>query len=441
MTALDRRVMPPVHPDRAFRFAVLHRHLLANGLDVVIVERSSAPVVALLLLLRGGVAADPPDRPGLAGLTADLLDEGAGSRPSFEFHDALDRIGARLGIEIGPDATAVTLLVPSEHAEKGMALIADLAIRPMFSEADFRRVRDLRIARIHQLQDRPDAIADRAFAERLYGAHPYGHLSLGTEESLAGSVVDEVRRFHAARYGARTASLVVAGDIEAGRAARLASELFGSWAAGAPIDWTARQTMPAGGAASARISIVERAAASQSELRVGHVGVSRDAEDYYALVVLNMVLGGQFTSRLNLNLRQARGLTYSVRSAFDARRGPGPFVVQTSVQADGTATAIEQILAEMAALGGDRPATAEELRTAHAALTLGYARHFETAEQIARAVGQIALHNLGDDHVDRFVDNIRAVGVDDVARAAAARLHPAEALAVVVGDRDTTARM
>jgi predicted Zn-dependent peptidase len=187
--------------------------------------------------------------------------------------------------------------------------------------------------------------------------------------------------------------------------------------------------------AASHIALADRPSAAQSELRIGHVAVPRRTPDYHALLLLNMVLGGQFVSRINMNLREDKGYTYGARTAFDFRRGPGPFQLQASVQTGATAAAIAEVIAEIDGIRGAHPVTAAELGLARAALTRGYPRNFETAEQIARSVAQLALYGLADDYFERFVPTVATIDLAALARVAATHLHPSRLVALVVGDR------
>jgi zinc protease len=249
--------------------------------------------------------------------------------------------------------------------------------------------------------------------------------------------VDDVRAFHARAIRPSASTLIAVGDCDHHTIARLATEVFGDWtgdADGAAIADGA--SMPP----RTPIAIVPRPGAPQSELRIGHVAVARDTPDYHALVVANTILGGQFVSRINLNLREHRGLTYGARTGFEFRRMPGPFALQVSVQTSGTAVAIQESIGEIAGIRGPRPVTAEELALGIAALTRGYARSFETAEQIGRGVMQLALYDLPDDYFERFVPTIEAVTSDDVSRVMTRHLDPARLVTLVVGDLDVIGR-
>ena len=439
MTRVDRSRLPDVGPDPVFHFPAIARRQLPNGLGVWTVEHRSVPVVTFVLLLGVGAATDPASLPGLASLTGDMLDEGAGSRTALEVNDALARIGAQFDTEVGPDATILTITTVARFAARGLGLLADIVVRPQFDTREFERVRQLRANRLRQLRDMPSALADRAFAPLLYGDHPYGHLAIGTEDALQQITADQVRDFHGRAYRPADATLIVVGDGAHADLADAAAEAFGGWDGSTPRDpaihASLQRALDPPQVAPSRLGLIDRAGAAQSELRIGHVAVPRSTPDYPALLLLNMVLGGQFVSRINMNLREDKGYTYGARTAFDFRRGPGPFQVQASVQTAATAAAIGEVLKEIESIATTQPVSSPELTLARAALTRGYPRNFETAEQIARSVAQLALYDLPDDYFARFVPTIAGLELDTLARVAASHLHPPRLVALVVGDR------
>ena len=435
--AVDRSALPAVGPDPEFHFPTLTRATLPNGLRSVTAAHRGAPLVSLGLLIPAGAATDPPDALGLAAFTADLLDEGCGDRSGVELHEALSRIGGHLGTEVSSDATTLSLTVLSRHLRRGMALLSEIASRPRFDPVDVARVRDLRLTRFRQMRQSPSAIADRVFLESLYGAHPYGHLAIGTEATLAGLGVDAVTGFHRARYRPATWTLVAVGDCAEAELGEAAAETFGQLEAAVDPAATDAPTLVDRPVSSVRdrMVFVPRDAAVQSEIRVGHVGVARRSPDYHSLLVLNTVLGGQFVSRINLNLREAKGYTYGARSGFDCRLAPGPFSIAASVQTTATADAIREAVSEITDIRGPRPVTDAELGLARAALTRGFPRNFETAAQVARGALRLSLYGLPDDTFTRFVPRIAAVDIDAVTRVATTHLRPEGLLAVVVGSR------
>ena len=436
MNQIDRSRLPAVGPDPCFVFPLVRRESLANGLRVWTVESRGLPVLVMLILVPIGSAADPDDRPGLAAMTADMLDEGSGQRSALEIEDAFARIGSELGTEIGPDATVLSLTTLSRFAGRALELLADVVMRPRFDPVDFARVRELRVNRVVQQRDMPSVLADRTFARLVYPDHPYGHLATGTERALRAMAADEVVRFHQQAFVPPGTTLIVVGEADHAELVRLAEDAFGGWKTPPMVPLASdRATGPADPAEPpVRLAIVHRDGAPQSELRIGHIGAPRRTPDYHALLVLNAILGGQFVSRLNMNLREDKGFTYGVRSSFDFRRGRGPFVIQLGVATSATADAVREALAELAAICGLRPATAHELDMARAALTRGYPRGFETAEQIARAVAQLALHDLPADHFEQFMPSVAQVDAEAVGTAAVAYLAPGRAVAAIVGD-------
>jgi predicted Zn-dependent peptidase len=432
---VDRSKLPALGPEPTFTFPEIRRRVLGNGLRVWTVEHRDVPILNVMLLLPAGAADDPADLPGLAAITGDLLDEGSGTLGALEFHEALGRLGASLDTEVGSDATLLGITMLERFAERGMELLANLVTRPRLDVKELDRVRELRLNRLTQMRDVPPAVAERVFVQRLYGDHPYGHLSIGTEAALAALTIDDVVQFHETRYDPGFATLVLVGDATHDRLADLAEAAFGRWAPGAHRRRGDRSAeVPV--ASADRLVLVHRPGAAQSELRMGHASVARSTPDYHALLTLNMILGGQFVSRINMNLRENKGYTYGARTSFDLRRGAGSFVLQASVQSDATTDAVREAIGELRAIRGERPVGQDELLLGRAALTRGYPRNFETAEQIARAATQLALYELPDDYFSTFVQTVLSLTPDEVTRAAATHLHPDQLLTVIVGDRD-----
>jgi predicted Zn-dependent peptidase len=437
LSVVDRSRLPQPGAAPRFDAPVIERTRLGAGLDVWTVRHASVPVVTMVLLIARGAAEDPPGKDGLAAATVDMLDEGSGEHGAIAIHEALARVGAHLDSDVGSDASSLTVTVLSRFTAPALALLADIAVRPALTEADFARVRQLRLDRLVQLRDVPGAVADRAFARLLYGSHPYGHTPLGSERTLAGLSVDDVRAFHARAIVPGDATLIVVGDCRHEDVCAQAAEAFAGWEPRVPgAHDPVAQVLPT----PSRLNVVARPGAPQSELRIGHVAAPRETPDYYALLAANMVLGGQFVSRINQNLREDKGLTYGARTAFEFRRLPGPFVLQVSVQTDATARAIAESLEEIAAIRGSRPVTTAELAVGVAALTRGYPRNFETAEQVARAVTQIALYDLPDDYFARFVPALERITPEEVTAAAARHLDPDRLTTLVVGDQDRVDR-
>jgi zinc protease len=433
--AIDPRfLMPDAGTPAVVAFPPLARGTLDNGLRVWTIRHDALPLAAISLIVDAGSVNDPASQPGLASMTADLLDERAGKLDAIGVAEAWARLGSSLETEGGTDVTAFGALLLSRLFEPSLALLSEIVTVADFTDADVARVRELRVSRLQQLRNAASSIADRAFLRAVFGSHGYGHGSMGTIASLEQVTPDDARAFHAREYRPDRTTLVVAGDVSHEAVMRAADACFGAWSVSggraSPVETDAIHTVPQS------IRLVDRPGAPQSELRIGHLGVPRHTPVYHALVTLNGVLGGQFSSRLNQRLRQEKGYTYGAHSSFDVRRSSGTFACDSSVQSDATAAAIQDVLDECAAIRDSRPPAGDELARVKDGLTRGYARNFETAAQLARAASQLVIFDLPDDTFDRFVPSVLAV--DDAAALAAARayIRPEEVAVVVVGDAE-----
>jgi zinc protease len=435
------RLMPPAGAPATVTFPPIARASLATGLSVWSIALPGTGVVSCHLVLGVGSAHDPVGQPGLAGATADMLDEGAAGRDAVELAEFVARLGTAIEVEVGADVTSVGFTALPRSLGAAMQIIGDLVARPHLAEPDFERVRELRQGRLRQLQVTATAAADRAFLAAVFGAHPYGHGTLGTTRALAEMAVDDIRSFHATWFRPSAATLIVAGDVDRDAVVAAAASAFADWSAGARALGTGVVAPPVAERASGAppIVLVHRAGAPQSVLRIGHLGPPRLTPAYHALLTLNGVLGGQFSSRLNATLREARGYTYGARTSFEFRRVSGSFGCDTSVQADATAPAIAEVLREFGDVGRTGTIAEAELARAKASLTRGYVRQFETADQVARGAIQLATFGLDDLTFARFVPAVEAVGAAEVEETARAFVRPADSAIVVVGDADRCA--
>jgi len=443
---MSRREPPAARPGQPVVFPPVTRIRLANRLAIWFVERRQLPFVTVSLVVPAGSAIDPIDLPGVASLTADMLDEGAGGRSAIEIQEAFGRLGTTLNTEAGSDAVLLSLSVLPRPAHEACARVADLVMRPTLAVEDFERVRTLRLNRLRQLRDSPSSLADQAFVQAIFGAYPYGHQPWGLTQAIERMRIEDVVRVHEAAYRPPSCTMVVVGSLGPVDVAHIAESAFGTWAGphmgsdrekkgSDPISSSAPVTSGLTPSSHPGVILVDRPGAAQTELRIGHVAVPRSTPDYHGLVLLNAILGGQFVSRINLNLREQKGYTYGAHTAFDFRRLAGAFVLQTSVQTDATADAVRKSVNEIAAIRGERPPTTQEIDFGRATLTRGYARHFETTGQVGRALAQLAMYDLPDDTFDRFVPGVRAVHADELTTAAERHLHPGELVVVAVGDR------
>ena len=433
MTPADRTALPGLGAATPFAFPRIETGALPNGIRLWALDRPRSELVTVLLLLRHGSAADPPGRAGLAALTGDLLDEGSRERTGVELHEALQRLGGALATEVTSDGTLVSVTALARFAREAIAHLVEVVARPRFDPDDVERVRGLRLNRLAQMQRIAGSVADRAWLAALYGSHPYAHSSIGTARSLEAAGAEDVAAFHARHFGSTGWTVIVVG-ADSARLRAIAAEQLAAVAAGGAVAAPAPPPDPA--PSRPRLVLVPRPGAVQSEIRLGHLGAARTSPDYPALLVLNMVLGGQFVSRINLTLREEKGYTYGARTALDLRRGRGPFVLRAAVETSATTDALREAAAEIAAIGADRPVSANELHGARAALTRGFARRFETGGQLAVAAMRLVLFDLPADDYTTFVPRVAAVDAAAIDAAATRHLHPERLIAVVVGDPD-----
>lgn len=415
------------------RFPDISSDTLGNGVGVWTIRRTSTPVVAVLLLVECGTAHDPPAQQGLTGLMADLLDEGAGDRDAIALAEAFAGLGSHLELEVGPDVTTFGLTAIARHFDAVVDLLGDVILRPRLEAADFERVRDLRLNRLRQLSRSPGSAAHRAFLEAVFTGHAYGHGALGTTASLTALTLADAVSLWSRGVAPAGATLIAVGDVTHEATMAAAERALGGWS-GDGLAPPPPADLPA--LADPRVLWVDRPGATQSEVRVGHVGPPRSTPAYHAIITMNAVLGGQFASRINRVLREERGVTYGARTWFEFRRIAGGFACETSVQSDATADTVAEILRQFEAIGQQQAISASELDRAKASLTRGYVRNFETPVQIARAASQLAVHGLPRDVYDAFVPAVSALSAADVAEAARHHVRPADATVVVVGDAE-----
>jgi predicted Zn-dependent peptidase len=428
----DRTRPPQLGPAPQLNLPPIQKRSLANGLPVWLIETHEVPIVQANLVVFAGSGDDPAGKFGAASLTAAMLDEGAGGRSALEIADAVEYLGAALATTSSFDSSAVRLNVPVARLADALPIMADVALRPTFDQAELDRVRQERLTALLQARDDPPQIAAMAFARTVFGRmHRYGTPAVGTEATLKAFTPQDLRAFHTAFYQPSNAALVVVGDVQVDNVMPLLEKQFGGWKAAAAVAHADVPTAPQ--LARGEITIVDKPGAEQSQVRIGWVGVPRNSPDYFPLVVLNTVLGGSFTSRLNQNLREEHGYAYGASSAFDMRLSAGPFVAAAGVQTDKTADALREFFKELNAIRV--PVPPDELAKAKNYVALGFPGDFETTTDLAGNVEQLLVYKLPENYFERYVANIQAVTVEAVQKAAMKYLEPTRFAVVVVGDR------
>jgi zinc protease len=404
---------------------------LDNGLTVLLVEQHNLPVISAGLTVLSGSEVNPLDKPGLASFTTDLLDEGTNKRSALQIADDVAQIGATLTTGSYSDASVVNVSALKKNAGTAFELMSDVALNPAFPQKEIDRVRNTRLTLIQQQRDNPNALAQRVFNNAVYGdKHPYGFIELGTTESLKAITRDDMVNFWKAGYVPSNAALVVAGDITEKELRDLAQKYFGGWTGSAPS--MKRPEVEASGAR--RIVVVDKPGAPQTALRIGHVGVARSNPDYVPLEVMNLGLGGLFSSRINMNLREKNGYTYGAFSAFEYRRGQGPFYTGSGVRTNVTAPAVKEVFGEIERMRTTRM-TDEELKIAKDSFARSLAGLFETTGRTVGTISDLFVYDLPTDFYSTLPARIDAVTAADVQRVAEKYLKPDATVVVAVGDR------
>jgi predicted Zn-dependent peptidase len=429
----DRSKPPELGPPPRVSLPPIVTRQLPNGLKLLIVEQHELPLADFALVVGSGSTADPSGKPGVANLVSAMLREGTTTRKSLEIADQIAFLGINLFPASSWESSTLTLHTPTAQLDSALALFADVALHASFPANEFERIRKQRLTELLQLRDQGPAIANIAFPAILYGtAHPYGIPSLGTEASVKSLTTGDLQAYYQASFKPNNATLIVVGDVTPAQIEQKINDLFGNWQR-SDVPKLSYGEPPK--ASTTTIYLIDKPGAAQSSFRIGAVGVPRSTSDYFALTVMNTILGGSFTSRLNQNLREARGFTYGAGSRFDMRRAAGPFLASAEIV---TAKSDSALLEFMKELNGIRQAVpAAELSRAKRYLQLQLPGNFETTQEIAAALVPVALYGLPLDYYNNYVQSIEGVTQADVARVAQQYINPGSLAIVIVGDRKT----
>ncbi|MDH3271718.1 MAG: insulinase family protein [Gemmatimonadota bacterium] len=436
MSAFDRSRPPSRGTFADFDFPTIERRRLSTGLDLRVAQLTRLPVVSVNLFMRAAESALTDGNAGLAVVTANAVEGGTKKRSGSELAEALESIGARMSASAGWEGTSLSLSCLADRLPEALGILAEAVLAPGFPRAEVERAREQQLAALRQRDMDPAALASDTANEQYFAPGvPYARRVDGTEEAVSRLEPGDLRGFADANYRPGRGGLVVAGDVDPGEVEAMVMEHFGGWT-GDPATLADFEVTPR--TRERRIHIMHRPGSVQSEIRVGHVGAARTDPDYYALSIANMVLGGMFTSRLNLNLREKHGFTYGVRSRFTLRSSPGPYQVSTAVGNEVTAPAIREIMHELTRMSTEGPVSDEVVAARDYAAGI-FGLQLETVGQIATRASQLVVYGLPDDHFDQYRGRVRAVTVDEAAEAAARHIRPHEAQIVLVGDADAVA--
>jgi len=427
----DRSAPPKLGQPASLQLPPIHHFKLSNGLPVVLMEKSQVPLVQINLLIRAGSAMESAGKTGLASLTADMLDKGAGNRDALQLADAVDFLGANLSAGAGQHTSVVSLNTPLARLDSSLALLADVVLRPTFPNAELERLRKEKLTMLLQWHDRPSSIASVLFNRTLFSDnHPYGRPSLGNEKSLRALSTTDLKNFHGRYFLSNNASLIVVGAANVASVQGKLEKAFGSWRTGdiATSTWPGIKQVE-----KRQIYLADKPGSAQTEIRIGRIGVPRKTDDYFALTVMNTILGGSFTSRLNQNLREQHGYSYGAGSSFSFRPLPGPFLASAAVQTDVTDKALTEFMKELQRIL--EPVTDDELARGKNYVALGYPSEFQSVGQIAENLQELVTYDLPNEYFNNYMGRILAVTKEDVQRVAKKYIDPEKVAIILVGDR------
>ena len=426
-----RKDPPKAAEARPLQIPVPKSFVLPNGLTVLVNERPNLPIVSERLVVKTGSGANPADKPGLANFTAEMLDEGAGSRSALQIADQVAQFGGSLQTSSSMDASQVSAGSLKRTFPDMLALVGDVVRHPNFPQEEVERQRASRMASLVQQREDPNRVASAVMYSALYGpANPYGYTEIGTEPSNKTMTRDDLQKFWSQNFVPNNAALIVSGQITVDELKPMVEKVFGDWAKGTPTPAVPGDATTA----KAKLLLVDKPGAPQTQLRVASIGVARNTPDYEPIVVMNEILGGLFSSRINLNLREEHGYTYGASSQFVFRRAPGPFVVGTGVRTDVTGPAVMEVMKELKRIR-ESDVSPEELTLSKDSLVRSLPANFETSGDMNATTANTYIYDLGFDYYSKLAPRLSAVTTEQVRQVAQKYVVPEKLVVVAVGDK------
>lgn len=417
----------------------IKRVTLPNNLKTLQVERHNLPVVMMTLLIKASPLNEPPDKAGVAHLTSKMLTEGTAKRKAPDISEEIEFLGASIDIATNGDYTTLSLSVLKKDIEKGLDIFSDILLNPSFPENEIAREKELLKGSLRQMEQEPTFVAGKTFSREVFGTHPYGRLVEGTLETIDAIKRDDLLSFYREHYVPDNAVMSIVGDLTPAEMKSLVNKYLGKWERpkGTTVQKREGKDISQGQAAApekTRTVLIDKEL-TQATIMFGHAGISREDPDYYAVSVMNYVLGGGgFASRLMTSVRDEMGLAYSIFSSFTGNKEPGQFEVQVQTKNESAATVISEILRQVDRMRTG-PVTDSELKDAKAYLTGSFPRRFETSRRIADFLTAAEFYNLGDNYIEKYPDYINKVTKEDILRVAKKYLRTDRYILVVVGNQ------
>jgi zinc protease len=426
---LDRTIKPIPTGEIEFNLPEINKFELDNKLKVYFVKKNTLPIIQINFVIPSGSIYDPQNQNGIAKLTSMLLDEGAGNLSGLEIADKLETLGAILNINTNKEFTTLSLLTLKENLVKSLEIISLIITSPDFNKTDFERELLRLKNQIIQLNDDPSYIASDEFIKTVYNGTPFEFATNGSLETIKNIAEEKIKSFYSVRYLPNKSYVITVGDTNQDELNKLLNTFFGHWQINEPViisSTTVKKT-------SRQIVFIDKPNAAQSELRVGHFSKGRNSDDFYARTVLNSIIGGQFSSRINLNLREDKGYTYGVNSNYSYNSLGSTFTISTSIKTENTIEAVKEILFELENVKST--ITEEEITFSKSYLIRRYPSLFETYSQVAANISLLPIFNLQDDYFENYISNLNSVNLREVSKAANDAILLDEMVIIVLGNK------
>ena len=430
----DRSELPDAGSAPKVGFPEMERATLSNGLEIILARRSTIPAVEITLLLDAGYASDQGILPGTASMVMSMLDEGTSSMDALQINDHIANLGASIGVSTGLDGSTASLSALTANLDASLDLFADVVLDPAFPQSEFDRLKEERLAAIQREKANPVQMALRVLPALMYGEdHAYGlpFTGSGTEASIRAMTREDLMRYHQNWFRPGNATLIVVGDIAADALVPRLEARFGAWD-DAPVPTKNLAEVPP--ASGPRLYVMDRPQAQQSLILAGHLGPPRNVENNIGIETMNTLLGGNFVSRINMNLREDKGWSYGAATILLDARGQRLFLTYAPVQTDKTRESVMEIQAELRAILADRPPTPDEVSMAQSSQTLALPGLWETNDAVSNSIEDLVQYDLAENYYDTYADQVRNLNVDQIAQAAHELLRPEDMLWLIVGD-------
>ncbi len=434
LAAKQKAALPPAAPTVKFALPAIEKTKLSNGLNVWIVKQNELPIVSMNMVLNAGGILDSNDKSGVASLTATMLNQGTTTRSATDIANQLQSIGSSVNANAGWDSTNISMQTLTKNLDQTLGIYSDIVTNPSFPDKELDSIRRRALVALTQRRSVPAAVATTVYNKVLYGTQAYSRDLTGDEKSLKTVTRGDLESFYKTNYAPNSSTLIVVGDVEQKDLMPKLEKAFANWKGGNAMTNAklAAQTMQG----KPGIYIIDKPGAAQSTIAIGQVGIDRENPDYFAVQIMNSILGGGSSGRLFKNLREDKGYTYGAYSSFTSRRGAGPFRAGGDFQTGSTKESVSELMKEIAGIRGEIPVTQAELDTNKQSVINSFPSGFETVGQISGQLSNLVVYGLPDSYFNDYIQKINAVSISDVNRVANKYLDPSKMAIVIVGDKN-----